>query len=81
MFTFIKGDKRTFDYGLDYLECAGCTFLTQQGAPELAPLLCGLDKASSEILGWGLTRTMTLAKGYKKCDFRFKKGGKTNIES
>jgi len=79
--TFIKGDGRTFDYGLDYIECAGCKFLSQQGAPELAPFLCELDKTSSEILGWGLTRTMTLAKGHKKCDFRFKKGGKTNIES
>jgi hypothetical protein len=77
---FVKGDARTYDYGLDYVECAGCKFLEQQGASELAPLLCNLDKASSEILGWGLTRTMTIAKGYRKCDFRFKKGGKTNIE-
>lgn len=81
VFTFIKGDGQTFDYGLDYIECAGCKFLSQQGAPELAPFLCELDRTSSEILGWGLTRTMTLAKGHTKCDFRFKKGGKTNIES
>ena len=79
--TFIKGDGLTFDYGFDYTECAGCKFLNQQGAPELAPFLCALDKASSEILYWGLTRTMTLAKGREKCDFRFKKGGKTNITS
>ncbi len=78
---FVKGDGRSFDYGLDYIECAGCKLLNQQGAPELAPFLCNLDKSSSEILGWGLTRTMTIAKGYQKCDFRFKKGGKTNIES
>lgn len=78
---FVQGDGRSFDYGLDYIECAGCKFLAQQGAPELAPLLCNLDKSSSEILGWGLTRTMTIAKGYPKCDFHFKKGGKTNIES
>ncbi len=78
---FVKGDGRSFDYGLDYIECAGCKLLDQQGAPELAPLLCNLDKSCSEILDWGLTRTMTIAKGYQKCDFRFKKGGKTNIES
>jgi len=79
VFNFVEGDGQTFDYGLDYIECAGCKFLKQQGAPELAPFMCDLDKASSEILGWGLIRTMTIAKGYEKCDFRFKKGGKTSM--
>jgi hypothetical protein len=77
--TFIEGDHQTFDYGFDYTECSGCKFLNQQGVPELAPFLCAFDKATSEILGWGLTRTMTIAEGFDKCDFRFKKGGKTNI--
>jgi hypothetical protein len=76
---FIEGDGQTFDYGFDYIECAGCKFLNKQGSPELAPCLCAFDKAASETLGWGLTRTMTIADGYEKCDFRFKKGGKTNI--
>jgi len=79
VFAFVEGDKRTFDYGFDYLECGGCKFLNQQGAPELAPLLCALDIVVSERYGWGLTRTMTIADGHNKCDFRFKKGGKTNI--
>ncbi len=77
--TFIEGDGRTFDYGFDYTECAGCKFLNQQAVPELAPLMCSFDKTASETLGWGLTRTTTIADGYKTCDFRFKKGGKTNI--
>ena len=77
--TFIEGDGRTFDYGFDYTECAGCKFLNQQGAPELAPFLCAFDKVASEILGWGLTRTMTIADGCRKCDFRFKKGDKTDV--
>jgi hypothetical protein len=77
--TFIEGDGQTFDWGLDYTECAGCKFLIQQGVPELAPLMCSFDKAVSETLGWGLTRTITIADGGRKCDFRFKKGGKTNI--
>jgi hypothetical protein len=77
--TFIEGDGRTFDWGLDYTECAGCNFLNQQDVPELAPLMCSFDKTASETLGWGLTRTMTIADGNQKCDFRFKKGGKTNI--
>jgi hypothetical protein len=77
--TFIEGDGRTFDYGFDYTECAGCKFLNQQGASELAPFLCAVDKVASEILGWGLARTMTIADGFKKCDFRYKKGGSTDI--
>jgi hypothetical protein len=77
--TFIEGDGRTFDYGFDYTECAGCKFLNQQGSPELAPLMCSFDKMASETLGWGLTRTTTIADGYERCDFRFKKHGKTNI--
>jgi hypothetical protein len=79
--TFIEGDGRKFDYGFDYTECAGCKFLNEQNASELAPLMCALDKTVSDTLHWGLTRTMTIAEGFEKCDFRFKKGGKTNIIS
>ena len=77
--TFVEGDGQTFDYGLDYTECAGCKFLNQQGAPELARLMCSFDRTASDVLGWGLTRTTTIADGFNKCDFRFKKGGKTNV--
>ena len=79
VFTFIEGDGKTFDYGVDYSACAGCQFLEAQEAPELAPYLCAIDEIYSNQLGWGLVRTMTIAEGYEKCDFRFKKGGKTDI--
>jgi hypothetical protein len=76
---FIEGDGKTFDYGVDYIECASCKFLAKQGAPELAPFLCPVDILFSEALGWGLMRTMTLAEGADRCDFRFKRGGPTNV--
>lgn len=76
---FVEGDGKTFDYGVDYLECASCKFLAKQGAPEIAPYLCPVDILYSDALGWGLTRTQTLAEGADKCDFRFKRGGKTNV--
>lgn len=76
---FVEGDGKTFDYSVDYIECASCKFLAKQGAPELAPYLCPVDILYSNELGWGSTRTMTLAEGAEKCDFRFKKGGPTNI--
>jgi len=77
VFNFVEGDGQTFDYGVDYIECASCKFLAKQGAPELTPYLCPVDILYSKSLGWGLTRTMTLAEGAERCDFRFKKGGKT----
>ncbi len=76
---FIEGDGMNFDYGVDYIECGSCKFLAKQDALELAPYLCPVDILYSEALGWGLTRTMTLAEGAEKCDFRFKMGGKTNV--
>ena len=77
---FVHGDGKEFDYEFDYIECAVLNFYRQQGAAELVPYLCAIDKIASELLGWGLRRTMTLAEGGAKCDFRFKKGGKTCVE-
>jgi len=79
VYNFIEGDGKTFDYGVDYLECASCKFLAKYGAPELALYLCPVDILYSKALGWGLMRTQTLAEGADKCDFRFKKGGPTKV--
>ena len=77
--TCVQGDGKEFDYEFDYIECAVLNFYRQQGAAELVPYLCAIDKIASELLGWGLRRTMTLAEGGTKCDFRFKKGGATCV--
>ena len=81
VFSFIDGDGKEFDYGVDYTECGGCKFLSKQGAAELAPYICTADIIYSELFGWGLTRTSTIAEGFEKCDFRFKKRGKTRVAS
>jgi hypothetical protein len=81
VYDYIEGNGCDFDWGIDYLECSSCKLLKAQGAMELAPYVCAVDKVSSELLGWGLTRTMTLAEGFEKCDFRFKKGGETRVET
>jgi hypothetical protein len=81
VYTFVEGDGKEFDWGVDYTECASCKFLGEHGASELGPYLCLVDEVYSEAFGWGLTRTKTLADGYEKCDFRFKKDGRTRIES
>ena len=81
VFKFIEGDHENFDFGIDYSECASRKFLAAQDALELTPYICATDILQSEKFGWGLTRTMSLAEGGEKCDFRFKKGGKTNVTS
>jgi len=77
--TYVEGDGREFDYGIDYTECANCKFLRVENAFELAPYACATDKPISELLGWGLTRLRTIAEGFPTCSFRFKKGGATNV--
>lgn len=79
VYEFVEGDGKTYDFGVDYLECAGVKFLREQNAFELAPYLCPVDMLYSQMFGWGLTRTMTIAEGYDRCDFRFKKYSITDV--
>jgi hypothetical protein len=74
VFEYVKGNGETFDWGRDYVECGIVKFLHSQGADELTPYLCLTDYALFGALGIELKRTMTLAEGCEKCDFRFKKG-------
>ena len=78
---FVEGDGKNFDYGVDWVACGNLKFLQDQGAEEFAPYACMSDIALSDAWGWGLIRTETLADGCERCDFRFKKGGKTQISS
>jgi hypothetical protein len=73
----IEGDGKTFDLGMDFTECGIVKLLHAQGADELGPYLCNLDYVTMGGMGIGLRRTMTLAWGCKKCDFRLIKGGET----
>jgi hypothetical protein len=78
---YLIGDGESFDWGVDYVACGNYEFMKEQGAEEFAPYVCLSDMALGEALGWGLTRTETLADGCDRCDFRFKKGGGTHISS
>ncbi len=78
---YIEGDGVEFDYGYDFLECGTQKFYHAQGADEFLPFFCFLDFPINKAYGkglWGFARTMTLAEGLEKCNFRFKKGGKTD---
>ena len=77
----VVGDGKNFDFGVDYVACGNYKFVQNQGAEEFAPYVCMSDIALGDAMGWGLIRTETLADGGERCDFRFKKGGKTQISS
>jgi hypothetical protein len=75
--TFIQGDGKEFDFGMDTTECAICKFFHAQGADELTPYMCLTEFAVSKALSMGLVRTTTLAEGGEKCDPRYKRGRET----
>ena len=75
--SFVQGDGKEFDYGLDITECAICKLFHAQDVDELTPFVCLTDFPMSEAFGWGLVRTMTIAEGAEKFDFRYKRGRET----
>jgi hypothetical protein len=74
---YLEGDGEAFDFGLDYMECGLCKFFHQQGADELTPYLCQFDFVQQRAMNTGFTRTMTLAEGGDRCDFRWMRGRET----
>ena len=78
---FVSGGGEDFDFGVDYLACGIHNFVRAHGGEEFAPYVCMSDIALSDAMDWGLTRTETLADGCLRCNFRFKKGGTTQISS
>jgi len=78
---YLVGNGDDFDFGVNYLQCGNLNFVKKHGGEEFAPYICMSDIALSDAMGWGLIRTQTLADGCHHCDFRFKKGGATQISS
>jgi 2-methylcitrate dehydratase PrpD len=79
VYKFVSGDGKAFDYGYDYSECASVKFFHMQGADEFMAFYCYLDYPSCGARGLGLSRTMTLAEGYGKCNHRFRPGIETKL--
>ena len=80
VWAFVEGDGLEFDYGYDFFECGTQKLYHARGADEFLPFYCFLDFVTYRTPGWGFIRVMTLAEGYEKCNFRFKRGGKTERE-
>lgn len=77
--TFVEGDGREFDFGIDYTECGVCKFFHQQGADEITRYVCLGDYVFWGALDVGFFRSTTLAEGGNKCNFCWKKGRKTRM--
>lgn len=79
VFDYVPGDGGRFDFGITYRRCGTHQLMLKQGAADLAPYLCLADIPCSDAFEWGIQRSQTLAQGCTQCDFRFKKGGPTQI--
>lgn len=78
---YLAGKNDDYDIGVNYHGCGNYNFAIKHGGASFAPYICMSDIALSDAMGWGLSRTQTLADGCNYCDFRFKKGAPTNISS
>ncbi len=78
VYTFIEGDGKELDYGVNMTECAIQKFLRKQNAEDLVPYMCALDNPLSRRFNRGLIRTKTLVES-NVCDFRYKKDRETQI--
>lgn len=74
VYEYVGGNGVEFGHGMGFLECGSQKLHHAHGADEFLPFYCFLDFPMSKAAGSGLARTMTLAEGHVKCDFRYKEG-------
>jgi len=72
VFTYVEGDGKTFDIGVNISECAILKFYQAHKAERFIPYLCRFDDITGRLLGLGFKRTGTLASGSNLCDCRWK---------
>jgi hypothetical protein len=75
------GEGDDFDFAVTYTRCALQELARTVDAAEFGPYLCLGDVVASDLLGWGVQRSETIGQGCTRCDFRFKRGGLTQIST
>ncbi|MFX0146855.1 MAG: L-2-amino-thiazoline-4-carboxylic acid hydrolase [Candidatus Hodarchaeota archaeon] len=75
---FVDGTNEEFDFGLNVSECGILKAYKKLGAERYVPFACLLDFAYAHILGFGFSRTKTIANGASGCDHRFTRIGSTS---
>ena len=74
---YVDTGKNSF--GMNITQCAICRLAGRHDMSAMMPYICSIDGMLSEMLGWGLKRTQTIAGGAKHCDFVFRKGASTEL--
>jgi len=77
VYEFVEGDGETFDYGVNYLECAVYKFFKEHDAERFIPFICIYDFVMARAAGYGFKRTQTIWNGAPFCDFRYSKNNTT----
>lgn len=80
VFKIVNGEGGSFDWGIEFSECAILKFYKAQAAERFMPFICPNDFITSRYFGLGLNRTMTLAEGRPICDQYLKRGRETAIK-
>jgi hypothetical protein len=79
-FEYVEG-ARAGEFGVTYTRCALQALARALDASEFGPYLCLGDIVASDVLGWGVQRSETLGHGCARCNFRFTRGGNTQIST
>ena len=79
VFEYVEGDGKSFEYGVNYTECALKKLWTAHGLEKFVPYLCLCDYAIWKAFGVETVRSQTLANGGDFCDFRYVKKGSNGI--
>ena len=75
VFEGFRGDRKTYDWGMNVKSCGICHAFSKYDAMDLVPYMCATDDVVSDRQNQGLRRTGTIAVGAHHCDFRYKQKG------
>lgn len=77
---YVKGDKKNFDWGLDYTQCPSEILYRRHDEMNLLyNMICRADYVAGKLMKVGYYRTQTIAEGASFCDLRWKQGKESTI--
>jgi hypothetical protein len=78
--TYIPGDGKDFDWGLDYTQCPSEILYRRHDEINLLfNVICRADYVAGKLMKVGYHRTTTIPEGYPVCDLRWKEGVASTI--
>lgn len=80
LLTYVKGDGKDFDWGLDYTQCPSEILYRRFDEINLLyNVICRADYVAGKLMKVGYHRTITVAEGFPLCDLRWKQGVESTI--